>query len=89
MKAIWNDAIIAESDHTIEIEGNHYFPTNSVKKEYLIESSTQTTCHWKGVASYHTLKVNNKQNKDAAWYYANPLKAASEIKIYIAFFNGF
>lgn len=88
MKAMWNGEIIAESKETIMVEGNHYFPVESVKEEYLIDSSTQTTCHWKGEASYHSLSVNGKINNDAAWFYPNPKYAAEQIKNHIAFWKG-
>lgn len=88
MKAIWNDEIIAESNETIIIENNHYFPITSVNKKFLEASSTHTICHWKGEASYYTLEVNGQKNKDAAWYYPNPSKAAEDIKDYVAFWKG-
>lgn len=88
MKAIWNDTVIAESNETVVIENNHYFPANSIKREYLIDSSTHTTCPWKGVASYYTLDVNGKQNADAAWYYPETKTAAEGIKNYVAFWKG-
>ncbi|MDH5606172.1 MAG: DUF427 domain-containing protein [Anaerolineae bacterium] len=87
-KAIWNDVVIAESDDTIVVEGNHYFPPDSVKREYFIDSSTHTTCPWKGLASYYTVMVNDNLNKDAAWYYPNPSVPAALIKNYIAFWRG-
>jgi uncharacterized protein (DUF427 family) len=87
-KAIWNDAVIAESEKTILVEGNHYFPPESVRPEYLRESPTHTTCPWKGVANYYSLEVEGKLNKDAAWYYPDPKQAASHIKDYIAFWRG-
>jgi uncharacterized protein (DUF427 family) len=88
MKAIWNEKILAESNETIVIEGNHYFPPSSVHMEYFKESTTHTTCPWKGIASYYTLEVDDKQNKDAAWYYPQPKDAAKEIAGYIAFWKG-
>ncbi|WP_200836999.1 DUF427 domain-containing protein [Dyadobacter sp. 3J3] len=88
MKAIWNHEVIAESDETIVIENNHYFPLQSVNKEYLIESATHTTCPWKGEASYYTLEVDGRSNPDAAWYYPQPKDAAQNIKNYIAFWKG-
>lgn len=88
MKATWNNAVIAESDDTIVIENNHYFPPESVKQEYLQSSETHTTCPWKGLASYYTLNVDGKENKDAAWYYPEPKDAATEIKGYVAFWKG-
>jgi uncharacterized protein (DUF427 family) len=88
MKAIWNDKIIAESENTIEIEGNHYFPTDTIKKDYFTLSKTQTTCPWKGKASYYNIIVNNKLNKDAAWYYPEPFDKAKQIKNHVAFWKG-
>lgn len=87
MKAIWNDKIIAESDNTEVVEGNHYFPMDSVKKEYLKESDTTSVCPWKGTASYYTLEVAGKTNKDAAWYYPEPKEAAKQIKNHVAFWK--
>lgn len=88
MKAIWNSQIIAESDNTVQIEGNHYFPMDSIKKEFYESSNTKTTCHWKGEASYYSLNVNGQINKDAAWYYPNPKAMASGIKSHVAFWKG-
>lgn len=88
MKAIWNNRTIAESDETIVVENNHYFPNDSVNKEYLKESDTHTVCVWKGTASYYTLEVDGKTNKDAAWYYPNPKEAAKNIAGYVAFWRG-
>lgn len=88
MKAIWNEVVVADSDRTIEIEGNQYFPSNSVKMEYLEESSAHTTCPWKGEASYYHVQVDGKVNLDAAWYYPDPKDAASEIRDYVAFWKG-
>lgn len=88
MKAVWNGAVIAESDQTVVVEGNHYFPRNAVKQEYLKESSTHTICPWKGQASYYTIEVNGQRNNDAAWYYPEPKEAAREIKDRIAFWHG-
>lgn len=88
MKAKWNNRIIAESDETIVVENNHYFPADSVSKDVLKSSSTHTACPWKGVASYYTLQVEGKENTDAAWYYPNPKAAAENIKNYIAFWKG-
>ena len=87
MKAIWNNKIIAESNDTIVIENNHYFPRESVNKDYLKESDFHTTCHWKGEASYYSLEVDRKINKDAAWYYPKPSEKAIAIKNYIAFWK--
>ena len=88
MKAIWNDEIIAESDQTIVIEGNHYFPPDSVNRDFLKASSTTSICPWKGRASYYSLAVKGEENRDAAWYYPEPKEAASEIRGYVAFWRG-
>ncbi len=88
MKAIWNSTVIAESDDTIVIENNHYFPANSIKKEYFMESDSHTTCPWKGLASYYTLNVNGQENKDAAWYYPEVSELAKAIKGRVAFWKG-
>jgi len=88
MKATWNDAVVAESDKTVVIEGNHYFPSESVSKEYLQQTGTHSTCPWKGEASYYNLVVNGETNKDAAWYYPEPKDAAAEIKDHVAFWKG-
>ncbi|MCH7658962.1 MAG: DUF427 domain-containing protein [Bacteroidetes bacterium] len=88
MKAIWNGKIIAESDETIVIENNHYFPVDSVNKEYLRNSETHTVCPWKGQASYYNLLVEGKTNIDAAWYYPQPRPLAKNIQNYIAFWKG-
>ncbi|MBK0379737.1 DUF427 domain-containing protein [Mucilaginibacter segetis] len=88
MKAIWNNRIIAESNDTIVVEHNHYFPKQSVKAEFLKPSATHTTCPWKGLASYYSLNVDGKQNPDAAWYYPAPKPAAENITNYIAFWKG-
>jgi uncharacterized protein (DUF427 family) len=88
MKAIWNNQVIAESNDTIVIEGNHYFPEDSVKKEYLEKSTNQTHCPWKGEASYYSLNVEGSVNKDAVWYYPNPSELAKNIKNRLAFWKG-
>lgn len=88
MKATWNNEVIAESDDTIVVENNHYFPPNAVRKEFLQPSGTHTICPWKGTASYYTLSVNGKENKDAAWFYPEPKDAAKNIKGYVAFWKG-
>lgn len=88
MKAIWNGEVIAESDHTINIEGNQYFPAESINKDYISDSETNTVCHWKGTASYYDIVVDGKINKDAAWYYPNPSSLADKIKNYVAFWKG-
>jgi uncharacterized protein (DUF427 family) len=87
-KAIWNDTVIAESDKTIVVEGNHYFPPDSIKKEYFKNSHTHTTCPWKGVASYFSIEVDGQENKDAAWFYPTAKDAAKNIEGYIAFWRG-
>jgi uncharacterized protein (DUF427 family) len=87
-RAIWNGAVIAESDRTVVVEGNHYFPPESVKKEYLSPSENHTTCPWKGVASYYDVVVDGKVNPDAAWYYPAPKPAAEEIEGRLAFWRG-
>lgn len=88
MKATWNGQTIAESNDIIVVENNHYFPKESVKPEFLADSSTHTTCPWKGLASYYSLSVDGKDNPDAAWYYADPKPAASQIKDRVAFWKG-
>jgi uncharacterized protein (DUF427 family) len=88
VKASWNGAVIAESDATVVVEGNHYFPRASVNAAYLAPSSTQTRCGWKGLASYHSLVVEGATNADAAWFYPDPLPAAAEIRDRIAFWKG-
>lgn len=88
MRAIWNGKVIAESEETVTVEGNHYFPAQSVNREYVEESTTHTVCPWKGTASYLTLSVDGKTNKDAAWYYEDPKPAAEPIRNRIAFWKG-
>ncbi len=88
MKAIWNGTVIAESDDTVVVEGNHYFPADSIKREYFADSATHTVCGWKGTASYYSLNVDGAANRDAAWYYPEPKSAAAEIKGRIAFWKG-
>jgi uncharacterized protein (DUF427 family) len=87
-KAFWKGATIAESDDTVVVEGNHYFPRSSVGREYLRESSTRTTCHWKGQASYYDVVVDGAVNRDAAWYYPEAKEAARHIQDRIAFWKG-
>lgn len=87
-KAVWNETILAESKSTRIVEGNHYFPPDSVKREYFKPSDTHTTCHWKGEASYYDVVVNGQVNKDAAWYYPSPSDAAKHIAGYVAFWKG-
>lgn len=88
MKAIWNGQVIAESDDLVNIEGNQYFPVDSLNKDFVKKSSTQTSCHWKGMASYYSLEVDGKTNRDAAWYYPTPKDAAKVIKDRVAFWRG-
>ena len=88
MKAIWNGQVIAESDETINIENNQYFPLSAVKMVFLQKAETHTTCPWKGEASYYNLVVDGKVNANAAWYYHEPKKMAEHIKNYIAFWRG-
>lgn len=88
MKAIWNNQTIAESNDTIVVEGNHYFPADSIKKEFFQSSDTHTNCPYKGEASYYTLTVNGKNNGDAAWYYPTTKKGFEKIAGYIAFWRG-
>jgi uncharacterized protein (DUF427 family) len=88
MKAVWNGATLAESEATVVVEGNHYFPPESVNAEYFRESDTHTICPWKGEASYRTVEVDGQSNPDAAWYYPQPKDAAAQIKDYFAFWKG-
>lgn len=88
MKANWKDATIAESNNTVVIEGNHYFPPDAVNMEYMMPSATKTKCPWKGDASYYTINVGGELNTDAAWYYPEPKEAAKNIQGYIAFWRG-
>ena len=88
MKAIWKGQLLAESNDTIGIENNHYFPPSSVNMKYFIKTETTSKCPWKGTASYYSIVTDGEENKDAAWYYPEPMKAASEIKDYVAFWHG-
>ena len=88
MKAIWNDSVLAESDQTIVVEGNHYFPSDSIRRDYFQSSETNTHCGWKGDASYYHVVVDGEVNKDAAWFYPDPKPAAIEIKDHVAFWHG-
>lgn len=88
MKATWNDTIIAESDNTIVVENNHYFPADSIKKELFSPSTTHSSCPWKGMASYFSVEVDGKINKDAAWFYPEPKHAAKQIQNFVAFWKG-
>ena len=87
-KAVWNNMTIAESDDTIVVEGNHYFPLSAIDPALLLPSKTTTVCGWKGVANYYTLSAGGAQNPDAVWYYADPKPAAAEIKGCVAFWKG-
>ena len=87
-KAIWNNVVLAESEKTVIVEGNHYFPREAVNWECFKDTETHTTCPWKGVASYYTIEVNGEQNRDAAWYYPQPSKMASQIQDHVAFWRG-
>jgi len=87
-QAIWNGTVLAESDDTIIVENNHYFPPDAVKREFFEPSDRHTVCSWKGTASYYDVVVNGERNAFAAWYYPEPKDAASEIANYIAFWNG-
>lgn len=88
MKAIWNGEVIAESDDTVVIEGNHYFPPESIKKEFFKPTETHTVCPWKGTASYYSIEVDGKSNPDAAWYYPEVSELAKNIKGRVAFWKG-
>jgi len=88
MKAIWNGKVLAESNATVIVEGNHYFPPESIHQEYFQPSDKHTTCPWKGVASYYNVVVDGQVNKDAAWYYPDPKPAAQQIKGRVAFWRG-
>jgi len=88
MKAVWNDKVIAESENTIIVEGNHYFPRNAIKDEFFEESETNTYCGWKGSANYFTVSVDGVENPDSAWYYPTTSHAAKEIEGYVAFWRG-
>ena len=88
MKAIWNDTVIANSDSTVVIENNHYFPRQSVNMEYLEKSGSTYTCPWKGEAYYYNIKISDRVNRDAAWTYPEPKKAAENIAGRIAFWKG-
>jgi uncharacterized protein (DUF427 family) len=87
-KASWNGTVLAESDRTVIVEGNHYFPRDSVHEAFFRPSDTHTVCPWKGTASYHNVEVNGESNADAAWYYPDPKPAAAQIKNHVAFWKG-
>jgi uncharacterized protein (DUF427 family) len=88
MKAIWNNTVLAESDDTEVVEGNHYFPPESIDKDFFEASDHTSVCPWKGTASYFSIVVDEERNENAAWTYPNPKDAASEIKDHVAFWNG-
>jgi uncharacterized protein (DUF427 family) len=88
MRATWNGVIVAESDHTRVVEGNHYFPPHDVRREHLQKSRFHTACPWKGLASYYNVVVNVQTNRNAAWYYPHPFPFARKIKNYVAFWSG-
>lgn len=88
MKAIWNNEVIAESDATVVVEGNHYFPADSIKNEFFTPSETHTVCGWKGTASYYNVVVAGKTNKDAAWFYPSAKPDAKNIENHVAFWKG-
>lgn len=88
MKAIWNGKVLAESNKTLVIEGNHYFPPDTINWEFFKSSKTHTNCPWKGTASYHDIVVEGEVNKDASWFYPEPKYAAEKLKNYIAFWKG-
>jgi uncharacterized protein (DUF427 family) len=88
MKAIWNGTVVAESDDTVVVEGNHYFPRAALREEFVVASATTSSCGWKGMANYYTLEVDGERNTDAAWYYAAPLEAAKAITGRVAFWRG-
>lgn len=88
MQAILNGTVVAESDQTVVVEGNHYFPVESIRREFFQDSTTQTTCHWKGTASYYSVAVDGKQSTDAAWYYPEPSAEAAQIRDRVAFWKG-
>jgi hypothetical protein len=88
MQAVWRNTVIAQSDATVMVEGNHYFPAASVNQEFISFSNHKSSCAWKGQASYYSLIVNGEVNPDAAWYYAEPKEAAANIKGYVAFWKG-
>ncbi len=88
MRATWNGTVLAESDDTVVVEGNHYFPHSAVAEQYISDSATRSTCPWKGQAAYLTIEVDGQVNRDAAWYYPDPSPAAAQIKDRVAFWRG-
>jgi uncharacterized protein (DUF427 family) len=87
-KAMWENTVLAESDQTVEVEGNQYFPPGAINKQFFKPNDHHTACPWKGLASYYDLEVNGKKNASAAWYYPEPKPAAKQIKDYVAFWRG-
>jgi uncharacterized protein (DUF427 family) len=87
-QAMWNGAVLAESDQTVKMEGNHYFPPGSLNREYFASTQMTSVCPWKGTASYYDVTVNGQVNRDAAWYYPHPSPAAAKIKDHVAFWHG-
>jgi uncharacterized protein (DUF427 family) len=88
MQAVWNGRVLAVSDRTVVVEGNHYFPPGTVNRELFADSSTHTACPWKGRARYYTVSVDGESNEDAAWYYPEPKPEAEKIRDYVAFWHG-
>jgi uncharacterized protein (DUF427 family) len=88
VRAVWKGQVLAESDETVVVEGNHYFPPDAVRREFFAPSDTHTTCPWKGLASYYTVNVDGATNRDAAWYYPEPKQEAAQIRDYVAFWHG-
>ncbi|MBD3409899.1 MAG: DUF427 domain-containing protein [Ignavibacteriales bacterium] len=88
MKALWKDTVVAESDDTVVVENNHYFPPETVNRDLFIDSDLETYCPWKGKANYYHLKTNGEKNENAAWYYPDPSEEAAHIKDYVAFWRG-
>ena len=88
MRAVWNGVVLAEAPRTVRVEGNHYFPPESLRQEYFVESRTKTVCPWKGLARYYTVTAGGEVNPDAAWYYPKPSPLARRIKNHLAFWNG-
>jgi uncharacterized protein (DUF427 family) len=88
MRAVWKGQVLAESEKTVVVEGNHYFPPEAVRREFFVPSESHTTCPWKGLASYYTVSVEGASNPDAAWYYPEPKPEAAQIRDYVAFWRG-
>jgi uncharacterized protein (DUF427 family) len=88
MRAVWNGQVLAESDDTVVVEGNHYFPAESLRREFFASSDTHTVCPWKGLASYYTVTVDGKANPDAAWFYPQPKTEAEHVRERVAFWHG-